>query len=95
MSIIREEIIHIAELSRLKLSEEEMSKLGTDLDAILKYIDQLREVDTKNIEPTAQVSGLTDVWREDEVKRWDRGEVVAALDQGELEDSQLKVKRIL
>lgn len=95
MSITREEIIHLAELSRLKLNEEEISKLGKDLDAILSYIEQLNEVDTKKVEPTAQVSGLTDVWREDEVKKWDRDEVIEALNQGELENSQLKVKRIL
>lgn len=95
MSITREEIIHLAELSRLKLNEEEISKLGKDLDAILSYIEQLNEVDTKKVEPTAQVSGLTDVWREDEVRKWDRDEVIEALNQGELENSQLKVKRIL
>jgi aspartyl-tRNA(Asn)/glutamyl-tRNA(Gln) amidotransferase subunit C len=95
MSITKEEIIHIAELSRLKLSEEEIKKFGGQLDSILEYISQLDEVDTKNLEPTAQVSGLTDVWRSDAVKPWDRNEVVEALRQGELEGGQIKVKRVL
>lgn len=95
MSINREEIEHIAELSRLNLSEEEKEKFGTQLDSILDYVSHLNEVDTKNIEPTAQVSGLVDVWRADEVKEWDRDEVVAALKQGELEGGQIKVKRVL
>jgi len=95
MSITIEEIKHIAELSRLKLSEEEMLKLGSDLGSILEYIETLKEVDTRKVKETAQVSGLSDVLREDEVKNWDREEVLAALSQGELENDQLKVKRIL
>ncbi len=95
MSITIEEIKHIAELSRLKLSDEEMLKLGSDLGSILDYIETLKEVDTRKVKETAQVSGLSDVFREDEVKNWDREEVLAALSQGELENDQLKVKRIL
>ena len=95
MPITYEEIKHIAELARLKLSETEITKLGSELAAILNYIEKLKEVDTKNIKATSQVSGLSDVWREDEVKNWNRVEVIAALSQGELENDQLKVKRIL
>ncbi len=95
MSITIEEIKHIAELSRLKLSDEEMLKLGSDLGSILDYIETLKEVDTRKVKETAQVSGLSDVFREDEVKNWDREEILAALSQGELENDQLKVKRIL
>lgn len=95
MPITYEEIKHLAELSRLKLSEAETADLGEKLGAILDYVKQLNEVDTKKIEPTSQVSGLSDVFREDEVKDWDREEVAAALEQGELENGQLKVKRIL
>lgn len=95
MPISRSEIEHIAELSRLSLTEAEKDKFGLQLDSILDYISRLNEVDTKNIEPTAQVSGLVDVWRSDEVQEWDRGEVAAALSQGELEGGQIKVKKVL
>lgn len=95
MAITREEIKHIAELSRLELSEEEMKKFGGQLDSILKYISQLNEVDTKNVEPTAQVSGLSDIWRADDVHVWDQQETEAALNQGEREGGQIKVKRVL
>lgn len=95
MSITREEINHIAELSRLELTEEEKEKYGAQLDTILKYVSQLEEVDTSKVEPTAQVSGLVDVWREDKVKDWPQAEVSEALRQGELEGRQIKVKRVL
>ncbi len=95
MPIAREEIKHIAELSRLELSEEEIKKFGVQLDSILKYVGQLDEVDTRKVEPTAQVSGLSDVWRADEVQGWDKAEVEAALNQNEREGGQIKVKRVL
>jgi len=95
MSITIEEIEHIAELSRLELSAEEKVKFGAQLDSILNYVDQLNEVNTVGVEPTAQVTGLVDVWREDAVKDWDRAEVEDALRQGKLEGGQIKVKRVL
>jgi aspartyl-tRNA(Asn)/glutamyl-tRNA(Gln) amidotransferase subunit C len=95
MPISQDNIKHIAELSRLKLTPAEEIKFGEQLGSILKYIEKLDEVDTKNIEPTAQVSGLSDVLRADDVKDWDRDEVEDALAQGEIEKRQVKVKRVL
>jgi len=95
MAITREEIMHVAELSRLSLSEAEIKKYREELASILGYIEQLKEVDTKKVEPTAQVSGLTDIWRADEVKEWAEDEVDAALAQGKTEGGQIKVKRVL
>ncbi|MFA5184067.1 MAG: Asp-tRNA(Asn)/Glu-tRNA(Gln) amidotransferase subunit GatC [Patescibacteria group bacterium] len=95
MAITKEEIEHIAELSRLELTAEEKEKFAGQLDSVLEYISQLNGVDTRNVEPTAQVSGLVDVWREDKALPWDRDEVNDALRQGELEDGQIKVKRVL
>ena len=95
MPITREEIKHLAELSRLELSEEEIVKFGVQLDSILKYVSQLNEVDTKKIEETAQVSGLSDIWRADDVHKWNQNEVEVALNQGVREGGQVKVKRVL
>jgi aspartyl-tRNA(Asn)/glutamyl-tRNA(Gln) amidotransferase subunit C len=95
MSINKDDIKHIAELARLKLTEEEEIKFGAQLETILSYIEKLNKIDTKNIEPTAQVSGLIDVLRSDDVIEWNKAEVKAALEQGELENNQVKVKRVL
>lgn len=95
MPITKEEIKHLAELSRLKLTSAEEHDFGEQLGSILQYIDKLNQVETRNIEPTAQVSGLVDVLRSDDVNDWDKEEVSAALGQGELEDGQVKVKRVL
>ena len=59
---------HIAKLANLPLTEEEIKQFGPQLESTLAYIDQLNEVDTKNIEPTSQVTGLENVLREDEAE---------------------------
>ena len=96
MKLSKKEIQHIANLARLELTEKELKLYGSQLSEILEYINQLQEVDTTNIEPTAQVTGLENVFREDEVKDWDKKEREVAIRQApELENGQVKVKRIL
>jgi aspartyl-tRNA(Asn)/glutamyl-tRNA(Gln) amidotransferase subunit C len=95
MTITKEEIKHLAELSRLKLTSIEEADFGDQLGSILQYIIKLNQVETKKIEPTAQVSGLVDVLRSDDVNNWDKEEIAAALGQGEIEGGQVKVKRVL
>ena len=95
MSINKTEIKHIAELARLHLTSEEETKFGGQLESVLKYVEKLNEVDTKNIKETAQVSGLVDVSRSDIALDWDGEEVKAALDLAESEGGQIKVRRVL
>ena len=83
-------------MARLELTEEEMETYGGQLSAIFGYIDQLKEVDTTTVEPTAQVTGLKNVMRDDEARNWDEAEKQAALAQApELENEQVKVRRVL
>lgn len=92
----KKDIQHIAKLARLDLTEDEFKKYGSQLSNVLSYIEQLEEVDVSDAEPTAQVTGLLNVLREDEVREWDKREVNEALrDAPELEGGQIKVKRIL
>ncbi len=96
MKLKIKDIQHIANLARLELTKAEEQKYGEQLSAVLNYIEQLQEVDVSNIEPTAQVTGLSNVLREDEVKDWDEGERDAALKQApDMVDGQIEVKRIL
>jgi aspartyl-tRNA(Asn)/glutamyl-tRNA(Gln) amidotransferase subunit C len=96
MKLTKKEIQHIASLARLELNDRELEKYGSQLSDILTYINQLQEVDTTDVEPTAQVTGLTNVWREDEIKDWDSQERKEALAQApEIEDEQIRVKRVL
>ena len=59
MALNREDIVHIAKLARLALSEDEIARFQTELSKILDYIGELQKVDTTEVEATAQVTGLT------------------------------------
>ena len=52
------EVERVAELANLELAAEEAARMQRDLNAILGYVDQLRQLDTSQIEPMAQVSDL-------------------------------------
>ena len=96
MKLSDKDIKHIADLARLELSAEELEKYGDQLSDVLSYIDQLEEVSVDDTEPTAQVTGLENVLREDEKDDWDEVEKKETLEQApDLEDNQYKVKRVL
>ena len=68
MKLTLEQVHHVAELARLGLTDDEMERLTGELSKILDYIDQLEQLDTSAVEPTAQVGGLVDILRADEVE---------------------------
>lgn len=61
-------VSHVAKLANLPITPAEEDKFETQLLAILNYISQLQEVDTSNVLPTSQVTGLTNVTRQDVVE---------------------------
>jgi len=62
------DINYVAELSRIDLSADEKAKLGAQLGDILKYVDQLKEVDVTGVEPTAHSVPLINVTRPDQIR---------------------------
>jgi len=54
MKITRKDVLHVAELAHLELSEEEVDLYCQQLDSILAYVDKLNELDTAQVEPMAQ-----------------------------------------
>ena len=69
-----QEIEHIAELAKIGLTKKEKEKFSEELSNILGYIEQLKEIDTKNIKPISQVTGLVNVVRKDIVEDFDRND---------------------
>ena len=67
-SLSHDDVRHIAKLARLELSDEEVGMFAEQLTSILGYVDMLREVKTEGVEPTAQVTGITNAFREDEIR---------------------------
>lgn len=68
MSLTKEDILRIAELAHLKLTEEEIGKFGEQLSSILEYVGQLSQVDVAGVEPAAHITGVSNVLRRDEVR---------------------------
>ncbi len=71
MNLSEEEVRHVADLANLQLSDEEVRRMSKDLGGILTYVDQLSELDIRNVEPMAQVlydAGDTATLREDVVR---------------------------
>ena len=66
MAITRDNVLHVAKLARLELSEAEIDKMQRDLDGILEYVNQLSELDTTNVEATTQVAVVGAPFRRDE-----------------------------
>jgi aspartyl-tRNA(Asn)/glutamyl-tRNA(Gln) amidotransferase subunit C len=65
MKLTREEVLHIARLARIALTEEEITRLSGQLSSLLENFQVLQEVNTDNVPPTSQSVELRSVMRED------------------------------
>ncbi len=68
MKLTREDVLHIAQLARVALTDEEITRMGEQLSNLLEHFEVLQKVDTTDVPPTAQSVNLESVMREDEVK---------------------------
>ncbi len=68
MKITPEEVSHVANLARLRLSPEEVEVMAKQLHDILTYVAKLNELDTRGITPTTHAISIVNAFREDEVK---------------------------
>lgn len=93
--ISRDDVQHLAQLSSLQLTDSETDDLQKDLGNILKYVEQLGELDTTGVEPTYQVTDLENVWRDDSVidDHVSREQLLAL--SPESLDHQVKVPKVL
>ncbi len=64
--IDREQVLHVARLARLRLSDEEVERMAGELSGILAHVDRISELDLDGVEPTAHVVDLENVLRPDE-----------------------------
>ncbi|MFC1721741.1 Asp-tRNA(Asn)/Glu-tRNA(Gln) amidotransferase subunit GatC [Patescibacteria group bacterium] len=91
--LTKTEVEHVAKLARIDLTDKEKKKFQEQLGEVLDYIDKINEVDTENVEPTWQVTGLTNVMRPDRVDDYEQSkELIEAAPESE--DNQVKVKSV-
>ena len=91
----RDDIVRLAYLARLDLSEEEIEEFTGELSEILQYVEQLQSVDVADLRPTNQVTGLTNVTRKDEIIDYGYQPKDLLKNVPSLQDDLIKVKRII
>lgn len=92
-TITSDAVRQLARLSAIALSDEEVENLRADLSAILGYVAELGELDTSGVEPTYQVTGLENVWRDDTVADGSAQQLVAL--SADSYEHQFKVPKVL
>ena len=93
--LTRDDVLKLAHLARLDLTDEEVEQYSTELTEILQYVEQLSAVDVGGLEPTNQVTGLTNVTRQDEIRDYGYKAADLLKNVPEVKDGQIKAKRIL
>ncbi len=93
-TISRDDVLALAQLSSLQLQDDEVDSLAVQLPKILEYVEQLSGLDTDGVAPTYQVTGLTNVWRDDVVRPGLSTDELLAL-APEVTNQQIKVPKVL
>jgi aspartyl-tRNA synthetase len=88
------DVRHIARLARLKLKDAEVAAFQKDLNAVLDYVDLLKELDTHNVAPMAHVLPVKNVWRDDAVVKPKNAKAVLA-NAPVMEGDGFKVPKVL
>lgn len=65
--LTKNDVLHVAQLSNLQLTEEEIEKFTSQLTQIVEFVGELSEVDTSGVDDSVNVTGLTNVMAEDEI----------------------------
>jgi aspartyl-tRNA(Asn)/glutamyl-tRNA(Gln) amidotransferase subunit C len=95
MSISRAEILSLANISKISLSETEIANFTTDLENIINHVSQLNELNTKGVNPTTEVHGLQNIWRSDEITPPAASPEDLLSLAAETKDRQIKVPKVL
>lgn len=94
-NISNDDVIRLAKLSRLRLTDDEVKQYQKELTAIFKYVEMLQNIDTEGIEPSYQVTGLHNVFRPDELIDYGVTPKDLLKNAPDTEGDYLKVKRMI
>jgi len=93
--LTRDDVLKLASLARISLSDDEVTEFSEELSVILQYVEQLSSVDVSGLKPTNQVTGLTNIMRKDEVKDYGYAPQDLLKNVPQTQDNLLKVKRMI
>ena len=93
--LTREDVLKLARLARLDISDDEVEVFQKELNEVLEYVKQLDSVDVTGLEPTSQITGLTNIMREDEVIDYGVSPKALLALAPKKQDGHIKVKRMV
>jgi aspartyl-tRNA(Asn)/glutamyl-tRNA(Gln) amidotransferase subunit C len=93
--LTRDDVLKLARLARLQLTDEEVENFRKELNEVLGYVKQLDDVNVDGLGPTAQVTGLKNVMRADEVIDYGISVKDLLALAPKTQDGQIKVKRMI
>lgn len=93
--LTRDDVLKLAYLARIEIDESEIERYQSELNEILKYVEQLQDVPVDDLQPTNQVTGLTNITRADAVIDYGYEPADLLKNVPAVVDNQIKVKRIL
>lgn len=93
--LTREDILRLAQLVRIDLTDAEIEEFTLEFSEILQYVEQLQAVDVAGLKPTTQVTGLVNVMRDDEERDYGYKSADLLKNVPEVENGQIKAKRMI
>ena len=96
MELTKDDVKDIASLARIGITDEEITLYQKDMSSVLKYFDKLQEVNTDGVEEIGHITGVTDVYRPDEVQEMsDEDKKIRMDNMSDTKDGYIKVKSVL
>ena len=94
-NLTKNDVLKLASLAKLKLSDSEITQYTSELDQILQYVEQLKDVDVTGLAPTNQVTGLVNVMRSDDIVPYVATPGSLLKNVPSKDKNYIKVKRVL
>ena len=93
--ISKDDVRKLARLARIALNDDQLDHFVQEIQNILGYVERLNSLDLKDVEPTYQVAGLTNVMRDDVLIDYKTDQTALLKNVPQTEDGSIKVKRVL
>jgi aspartyl-tRNA(Asn)/glutamyl-tRNA(Gln) amidotransferase subunit C len=94
VKLSKEDVLHVAKLAKLDISDQEIDKFTPQLSNVINYFGELSEVETEKVEPTSQTTGLENVFRADNIgSSLSPGESISGSDK--IHNGYFKVEAVL
>lgn len=93
--LTRDDVLKLARLARLDLTDAEIEEFSKELTDVLQYVERLKNVDVEGLKPTSQVTGLKNVMRDDTVADYGVSQEDLLRNVPQTQDGLIKVKRMI